>query len=285
MTFRDCFGYLPLENSLSLTCGSITPLPELQAVVARAEKHANSEGYLYPDPLHPPAPLHQLPPTHRIELPSHPDDQEKARYGLAGFLMHMLGFLYGRRCQFHGWWFDGRVSVRNTSDHSEPRVDDAVYCLEQAASTWSSWPDRQKTIMVNALFLKMRTRVYELEWERFQAEYQVLDALYSIARDLGRVGKVSHKEIIPTVCHELGLGIPSDKSQVNLIVALRNDLIHEALWDGGMPGKVGNMRAYYSSIWLDHLSRRLLLALLGIRAKYLRSDWWTIGHWAFSVER
>ncbi len=301
MPYQDVFGYLPLDHSFLLSFASVTPLAELSNAVAWVEKYANKDGYLYPDIVHTrrsydggstfekvpkserPGLLHQLPATHKLELLGHPDDQEAARYGLAGFLMHMLAFLYGYRCHFHDWWLDGRAPLKSTCDYHEPRLDDAIYCLETAAAAWSGWPDRQKTVALNSLFLKTRTYVYELEWERFQAEYQVFDALYALGRDLGYVAKVPHEERIPAVCRTYG--IPIDQGRVDTIVRLRNDLLHEALWDKRMPGEARSQEAFYSSIWLDQLSRRVALAVVGVDGQYVRSAWWGLVVGRFVIQR
>jgi hypothetical protein len=293
MAYQDLFGFLPVHETLSLSFGSVTPLPDYQAAAAWVTANAHRDGHLYPPQVHQVrktgddaitekiplsercALLHRLPASHRLELPSHPDDAESARYGLAGFVMHMAGFLYGHRCHFHDWWLDGRVSIKSRCDYSEPNLREAIYCMEQAAKTWTGWPNRQRTVGLNLLFLKMRTHIYELEWERLQAEYQVFDGIYAVARDTGLLGKVSHRERIRAVCSLFG--VPVDTGRVDTIVTLRNDLLHEALWDGGMPGAARRSAPFYASIWLDHLSRRLILALLGIQAKYIQSVWWALG--------
>jgi len=292
VAYEDYFGYLPLNQPLVLSCGSITPLPELPKVIKWVEKYSNVDGYYYADAVHTrrshdggktfkkvpkstkPGLLHRLPATHKIELSTDPADQETARYGLAGFLMHMTAFLYGRRCHFYDWWLDGRMSLKSTADHDDPRLGEATHCLEEGFATWSGWPDRQRIVGLNALFLKTRTHSYELEWERFQAEYQVFDALYSIARDVGLVSRVPHVERIPAMCASFGL--PMEATCVATIVRLRNDLLHEALWAGRMPGEARGNEAFHSSFWLDHLSSRLTLALLGINGPYVQSPWWGI---------
>ena len=300
MTYQDSFGYLPVLHSFSLSCGSVTPLPVIRNAVETVEADANVDGYLYPPLLRRvtshdrgktweeipgskrPALLHRLPATHTIELPHHAENQKVARFGLAGFIVHFLGFLCGRRLQFHDWWVDGRVALKSASDHSEPSADDAVFLLESAIPTWSAWKERQRLVALNALFLKSRTHVYELEWERFQAEYQVFDALYAVARDVGHVSEEKHRDRIPAVCK--AFGIPHDPSRVDTIVRLRNDLLHEALWDGRMPGAAARPAAFYASIWLDRLSRRLTFALLGMRGQYLRGHWWSLSHSELSIE-
>ncbi len=58
------------------------------------------------------------------------------------------------------------------------------------------------------------------------------------------------------------------------IVELRNELIHEAVWAGDMPGwPPSGARAHYPR-HLHQFNQRLLLALLGIEADYIESEWW-----------
>jgi len=299
MAYQDVFGYLPVEESFSFSFGSVSPVQEFRSAVDWVERHANINGYLYPDVEEPyrsydrktyetipksrPGLIHRVPVTHRMNLRAHSDDQQAARYGLAGFLMHMLAFVYGYRCHFYDWWLDGRVRLKSSCDYHEPRLDDVVYCLETAVAKWSGWPDRQRTVALNALFLKTRSQIYESEWERFQAEYQVFDALYAIARDVGIVAKVPHPRRIPAMCNQFG--IPTDRSHVDIIVRLRNDLLHEALWDERTPGEARSEQSFYSSIWLDNLCRRLGLALLGVSGAYVQSSWWGLSMRLFSINR
>jgi hypothetical protein len=139
-------------------------------------------------------------------------------------------------------------------------------------------------VAINCLFLHTHTCVHELEWERFQAEYQVFDAVFALARDthaISRTGVVSHGARLEHLCSEFG--IPFDAPKARSMVTLRNDLLHEALWDGRMPGEARSMESAYASYWLHSLSRRALFACLGLRGGYAETAWWGMGTFAFNL--
>ena len=74
-----------------------------------------------------------------------------------------------------------------------------------------------------------------------------------------------------------------DQSRVDTIVRLRNDVLHEALWDGRTPGEARSPASVAASMWLDGLSRRVTLALLGLSGQYVRSFWWSRSHFHLGI--
>jgi hypothetical protein len=278
---------------LELATGTVRPLPHIGEVDIRLRELASPDGYLYgrgdggrTGPL---SFLRRLPATHEIFLPDFVDDQSAARYGESGFLAHLLGLLYGYRVQFVDWWVEGRVRAQSDADHSTPGAMQVSLCVQRALGAWRQWPDRQRTVIINALYLHGRTDVYEHEWERFQAEYQVVDAVYSVARAVGHLppppkGRKDypHKQRMPVLCTAFGL--EHDSHRIDAIVSLRNQLLHEALWDGRMPGEARGEISFRSSYWLHKFSRRALLAIFGLRGTYIKSPWWALGHFQFDAQ-
>lgn len=293
MPYEDFFGYFPRRDRLDFLLAFVEPLPDVDAAEHWMEKYGNVDGYLYPDQTHTrrsleggtiwhkvpksyrPTLLHRLPASHRVVIDNQPANVHQARYGLAGFLIHFLGFLQGFRLHFYDWWIDGRVPLKSTADYHAPRSTEVVRCVDAAVDTWNSLSQRQKMVILNALFLHSRTPMHAFEWERFQAEYQVFDAIYAVARDTGRVPRVPHKKRIEAMCQSFS--IPADNARTAIIVRLRNDLQHEALWDGRMPGEARSEDSFYASLWLSKFTRRAALALLGIHGPYVRSSWWGLG--------
>jgi len=300
VAYSDYFGYLPVNETFKLTLGTVAPIDRYQTAVQLFSDWTNADGHVYPPLVHEempnelgkadatrsarPAALYRLPPTHQIDLPTQPDDREQARYGVAAFVIHFFGVLYGRRCHFYDWWIDRRTSSQSVTDHSEPLVEETVYCVEQGHSQWISWPQRQRIAMINAMYLKSRAHSYEMEWERFQAEYQVFDALYSIARALKIVQqKTAHENRIPVLCD--AFSIPHDSAYIAPIVRLRNDLLHEAIWASRMPGEARGHEAFHSAFWLNRLCQRIILRLLAIDGPYPQSAWWPIIGSVFRITR
>jgi hypothetical protein len=139
-----------------------------------------------------------------------------------------------------------------------------------------------RTTFIDAMFLHNRSSGYLWDWERLQAEYQVLDAFYAVARSRFNLPKSSHRERIKILCDQFGLYWAPDL--VKSIVELRNDLIHEALWSGQMPGTAPDEDSFYMPIWLHKFNQRLGLAILGFANDYVRSRWNSLSTRAFSVD-
>jgi hypothetical protein len=131
------------------------------------------------------------------------------------------------------------------------------------------------------MFLHNRGPGYHWDWERLQTEYQVLDAFYAVARTRYNLPKSKHPKRIEILCKQFGLYRPADL--VERIVNLRNNLIHEALWGGKMPGTAGDEESFYAPIWLRRFNQRLGLAILGFENDYVSSRWNTLGTFAFRM--
>lgn len=287
---EDHFGYLPVKRMFEFEGGTVEPHAAFDAATAWMSKYAFGDGYLYP-PLQArsvavadgflevpvneagrPCLLHRLPVTHTIHLPGYEKTQEDGRYEIAGFVMHFLAFLFGYRCHFFDWWLDGRVPTRSTADHITSWHRQNNRALRDAVSAWSKWEKRQQTVAINVLYLHSRAPQYEWPWERLQAEYQTFDAVYAIALAQAVVVNVSHKKRFAAMCDALNLAF--DKDKVDAIVDLRNDLIHEVIWDGRMPGEARSDASWRAAPWIHDLTKRAFLALCGVTGEYTSSPWW-----------
>jgi hypothetical protein len=299
--YIDRFGYMPTIGKITWDGGRIESIPNLTKTIKEVERCACKDGYLYPPIVFQqrlnsnseveevpgfsrPALLYKLPASHTLEFRDASEDQRAVREGMGGLVIHFMGFLFGHRCQFEDWWVDSRISVRGVSDRGVIRIDDAGYCVNQATATWVAWPVRQQRVGINALFLHNRAPGYEWEWERFQAEYSVLDAVYALTSSRYKVRANGHKERIRALCDFFGLA--QDRDRIDRIVRLRNDLIHEALWAEVMPctARPGD-EAYLVPYWLHKLTARLLLAAFKIDATYIRTAWWTGSNCVFNPMR
>ncbi|MCK4622541.1 MAG: hypothetical protein KAT62_10060 [Desulfuromonadales bacterium] len=291
--FIDYFGFLPVPGEIEFSHGVVTPLPEIRDIVREVRKQACRDGYIYPPLLknvetisaddsrkscdldHPASYLH-LPATHSLTLSLSQKSEQEPRYGLAGFIAHFLGFLFGYRVQFYDWRFEGRVNVKSSSTHTPPHLEQVTCFLESGIKVWSNWGLRKKTIAINALYLHARTSLYENDWERFQVEYQTIDAVCYLAK----VANYSHNQRLKKLCEKHS--IPVDEEKFKSIIGLRNELLHEAIWDGRMPGEVRSQISMDASSWLHKISKRAILATFGVRGRYIESNWWK--RWPESFE-
>lgn len=295
------FGFLPIEKNIRFWGGSIRVLDGYKenAIVVRAM--TNADGFIYP-PIQAtmkateeiiggniapeeqwdwkevpqsqrPALLHSLPASHEIVL----DDelkQDEFRRRDGAFLMYLIGYLYGYRLQFSSWWFDGRISLKNT--HNIYVSDDAAsQFISKSYRAWKQWPQDIQRRFTNLLYMNSRLESYEWDWERFTIAYMVFDGCYKHAKTMAHVQDCSHSRRLQEMAKVCGLYF--DRSVSNRIVNLRNDLFHEALWDGGQPCSGGGQDSFSLTEFLRGINNRLIPALLGYPTDYIKSRWDRLG--------
>jgi len=301
-SYTDCFGYVPVRDTVDFEAGTFEPLPQFDEVCETVAQWVHPDGHVYLPAEHTrtqkphwkrsrkvpqserPARQQRLPATHSVIVAEEYDDEQAARYGAVGFLVHLFGLLYGFQCQFHDWWINGRFSLKGRIDHGKPRPKAAGEIVSRALEIWRSFPQRQRLVAINALYLHSRSEAYQVEWERFQAEYQVFDAVFALAKGVGHfrgTGRIPHARRIRAICDRFGIRCDDDK--MHDIVRLRNDLLHEALWDRRMPGEARSDTSFRASYWLHSLARRALFATLGLDGEYIRSAWWGMGSHVFDL--
>jgi len=303
---QDYFGFLPWKWVLEFEGGKIIPHPKFEEAATWVDKYTHEDGFLYPsiknrwvvDPstmkplrkipkTEKPAHLYRIPPSHKICL-SGLDIHEDMRKGPGFFLINLLAYLFGVRLQFHDWWLDGRLPIREkarthnihfTKDTAE---DFLLHCYQ----IWGNWPEKEQKLITNLLFLHSRAPSYEWDWERFTIEYMVLDGCYRLARSLHLIQKKRIKKKsrdsgkpIKALCDSFS--IPYDDNLACKIVRLRNELFHETLWDGSQPGTSISSFAFMSPIYLRRLNQRIIPALIGYKTPYIQSKWWIHGKFGF----
>lgn len=288
MSYQDQFGFLPKEVDFEFSCGEVRPRQEHDQVVEKWKAYALQDKRIYPPK--PPYLLLGLPWTHSLSLSGVGEDQESLRRGIGGFLIQLLGFLYGYRVQFHHWWIDGRVSTISEAPYFVHPSCPVPACVDKALETWQVWDDTSKQIITNALYLYLRTDIYEFMWERFAAEYMVFDAVYKVASITGLIEKgLSHDQRFLKMAKRFNLSEPPPdqwgRNWNRFFSKLRNSLIHEVRWeDNKIMGDPGSTNAEMAPIYLHKFTRRLLLAVLGIKGPYLQTAWWCKGTSKLDIE-
>lgn len=302
--WTDRFGYLPSEISIEFAGGSIKSLPDLSARQAEVARRENPDGFAYPpqvervrfDRFPPrsdgseteeripgterPSLLHRLPASHEITL-SNQDPSASCRESDGAFIVHLLGYLFGVRLQFAEWWLDMRIPTRN-SHGVHVTGSEATEFVSTAYETWQGWTPRGRIRMTNALYMDARSPCYEWDWEQFTMNYMVFDALYRMAVDYLGVNEVSHRDRFGVLAERFSLA--RDEERWEQIYRLRNELFHEALWEGTHPCTDSSSAATYSAQFLRGLNHRLIPALFAFETKYVQSAWWTLDPFIF-VER
>ena len=289
---KDVFGFVRYVEPVEFSIGRIRPLADQPAAIQTVDNLAAGDGYVYstyswytddgPGPVrNRPSYLFRLPPTHEIELQSDVS-QAAARSGLLGLMIHLFAFLFGSRAQFADWWIEGRYPVRPTNDFSLVVPAEVRTCLDAGVHIWSQLDSRYRTVLTNALFLYNRTPVYYWDWERFQAEYQVFDALFRLSEHVYGVRARTHNARLQAVADHFG--IPVHVELFQRISSARNELIHEGLWAKGVPTGAADREAFMLPYRLRRFTGRLTLAVLRVPTTFIQTSWWGIGQHAFRVE-
>lgn len=293
----DYFGYLNRDESYVFDGGRINVLEHFQNAKEWVAEYTNKDGFLYPpvqktfivDPLtmerkeevlktERPALLYKLPPSHSVEIYGG-NSIEDDRKGPSAFLIHLLGYITGYRLQFHDWWVDGRVAIKENNGLFAPK-DTIEHFLSHCFRVWKSWEAENQQLVTNLLYMFSRSPHYEWDWEQFAVDYMVIDGLWRLSSKLDFVsGPCPHAERIIKLCE--AYGIPDSSTHTKEIVRLRNDLFHETLWDGGQPGSAGSNNAFYETLFLRNLIMRIIPALFDYKTYFVKTSWWYFGWFVF----
>lgn len=295
------FGFLPIDRTIYFSDGAFVLLDNYHDVVNVVKAATNEDGFVYPPVTkrvkaqpkildghflpedqwdweevpksERPAQLHRLPASHELRLEISPLDDD-FRKNDGGFLMYLAGYLFGHRLQFHDWWFDGRINMKS-SHNINVRDEKAEEFFSKGYSTWAKWPAEVQRHFTNILYMNSRPEVYEWDWERFMIVYMVFDACYKHAKGMRQVQGCTHEGRLKEMCGRYGLHY--DARLCTEMVGLRNNLFHEALWDGGQPCNSGGQRSFDFTEYLRGINHRLIPAMLGYSTEYIGSRWDCLG--------
>jgi len=300
---QDQLGFLPREVDFCFSLGELRPRPNHAQIDNKWKQRATPDGYVYPFRQDH---LQQLPYSHDLFIEGKTKDKLNLRRGLSGFLIQFVGFLYGYRVQFSDWWVDGRVSIKSYTQYNVPCSSLGSTCINQAIKTWRSLDQTTQQIFTNALYMFSRSAIFEFGWERFIAEYTILDAIYKAGLNSNAIESLAkkdfensmHKARLNAIAKSCGIRLPTNdrlptfdgqhdhgKKWDKFFVDLRNNLFHEMRWDGiGTLDTPVDLNAEQAPDLLHEFTRRVILSILGIKGKYIKTEWWVKGTHSFDVE-
>lgn len=279
------FGVLRHRHPIAFTGGSITPLDDIEDTLVDVTAAMHPDGHCYPPTQvtvsqfyrngleveeevprsRRPALLHPLPATHvlAVETPLEADFKR----GDGGFLLHLAAYLFGTRLQFEEWYVDGRIPVEAQTHavHVTPKTASSFFTISY--DTWRLWSRETRQAFTTALYLHSKAPAYEWLWERFLVEYMAFDTLWKLSGH----PKQSHRRRIEQMCDRFR--IPYDDAVAQEIVALRNDLVHEGIWEGDSPGFQVTQHGWQCTRRIRMLNQRIVAATLGWTGEYIQTSW------------
>ena len=165
------------------------------------------------------------------------------------------------------------VELNKLTDFYSLDSNSLVLAIDLAESFWIANHKKTRNIQrlaaaIHALFLGRYPRA--LQFERFVYLYTAIDACYALARSLRRPsGGHNHYKRIAWMCREFGVATPSwavaTGKSGTVVSALRNDALHEAIFEGEPLG----FAIYGAGTGIDitaemrRLICRLIVALMG----------------------
>jgi hypothetical protein len=276
------FGFLPIEWMIEFDYGKIIPIPEFKKISKIIKKHLHHDGNFYPPTLESvflvnlvkskktrktkrPTFLYPVPPSHDLFI-SPPRAETDIREGSAGFILHLLAFLFHTRLQFADWYYDGRIPIDWLGKEVHNPYQAGKY-LSLVYKIWLGWQQEEQKRFTNILYMYSRRFVYEWEWEEFIIQYMVLDACWKMAENLFGLKARNHADRIKVMCNKFSMTRIGEFIDLEKLVGLRNDLFHETLWHGGSPGSARSTLEYSMPIRMGCLIELLISALINESAK------------------
>jgi hypothetical protein len=283
MIVEELFGFLKYQKIIEFDGGKIEPVKDYSKQVMTIEKYTNIDGFIYPPitqlfkdetPVQnskKPSPVFKLPASHVLSIKN--PVGENIKYEDGGFLVHLVGFLFGVRLQFADWRFDGKVPIISKS-HFVFSNDVASDFITHSYKTWISWNLDQRKRYINILYMHGKSKSCEWEWDEFIYQYLVFDALYRLHVELtGRKIAGGHGARLQGLCEYYGVNYNIDI--IKKIYLLRNDLFHEALWEGNIPGlHKKSQLSHLMPRCLASLNSKLIVRIIGYKNNYsISPDW------------
>jgi hypothetical protein len=201
------------------------------------------------------------------EIMSSLTDEDHLRFLILGY-----GFLQGLYLTPEGYSYLGRVPY-------EPgKLNGLLLCgndyisgMEKVNSFYESSKPEERNQMFASIHWFLIGQSYNFEWDRFDAQYKVLDGIYRLSGvkasfHAGRPVKLAKKYgiILPKWAELDSTGKKSELSKH------RNELVHEARYGGHPIGYSYPSENY--SLEFTSFNTKLIAAVLGIDMPYLKAE-------------
>jgi hypothetical protein len=191
------------------------------------------------------------------------------------FLILGYGFLQGLYLNPEGYWCINRVTYEpGMLNGLWLRKDDYVNGMKLINKYYKSSSEENRNKMFSCIHWFFIGQSYKFEWEKFDAQYKVLDCLFSLSGFTVK-DKITHTKRPEALAKKYKIKLP-DWAKINLskkespLSIQRNELFHEAKY-GGKPIGYSYPAENYS-LELTSFNTKLIAAALGIDTPYLQVD-------------
>jgi hypothetical protein len=220
------------------------------------------------------AKIFELASTHKLTIDNGPQDPD-----FANFIIALFGLMKGLRFVPEGWQHFYRVPLKCGALCDFLADNSSISkMLELATEFWKSNKLTEvRRGIFGAIHWHLFGQLYEHEFERFNAQYIVLDSCFALFKSIIKLKKnLGHGERPSLMCTEYGLAVPSwavkGLDEKYPIAKLRNQFFHEGLYGGSPIGFSHPTDIPSIELELTSFNARLILAILGVRNIYTKSS-------------
>lgn len=288
MTAEYRFGFLKQHYSLAGTSIEVHPLDDLDTVV----KEMLAAPFAGPTSFHPPlvrsstdritrpTERFELPETHRLVTLGRANDPE-----FGEFLILILGFVLGLRLTIKG---TGHLQATphevGTLVSFRPTRREVGKVLEHATLFWDNHPPEMRKLLFGAVHYFLIAQGYGHQHERFAWMYTVMDNLHRVAWHTNATYqgaiqlKGQHSERPKALSSVFGSPLPASfidpsgrANNVDRLVLVRNELIHEARWAGEPLGYAVSGEGHDLFMEMTFFCSQIILGLLDADCQFRKS--------------
>jgi len=220
--------------------------------------------------------FYRLPPTH--EITSNFSDEDYLRFLILGY-----GFLQGLYLTPEGYSYLGRVPyVPGKLNGLLLSGDDYVNGTEKVNAFYKSATHENRYQMFASIHWFLIGQTYAFDWDRFDAQYKVLDGIYKLSGGSAK----NHARRPAELAKMYGIILPKwveldGAGKKNELRKHRNELVHEAKYSGHPIGYSYPSENY--SLEFVSFNTKLIAAALGIDTPYLQADPKNRSQWGWDI--
>lgn len=219
----------------------------------------------------------RIKPTHQIIANGYDDNHLRfliLGYGfLQGLYLTPEGYLYLGRTAYDPGKLNGLLLLR----------DDYVTGMECINRFYMSSSSEEQSQMFASIHWYLVGQGYPFDWDRFDAQYKVLDGLYKLSGSSAN----NHASRPVLLAEKYGIKLPSwakldSTGKQSKLSKQRNELVHEAKYDGHPIGYSYPDENY--SLEFTSFNTKLIAAALGIKTPYLAAEPTDREFWGWNIE-